>query len=108
MKKPNKNETNKISYCGICCNICPPYREGECPGCYELDECKINQCAKSKNIKYCFLCKEFPCDLFEKGFDWDLEMFPSLKKHSLGIVKWKPFSDTYIKFFKMVKKNKKK
>ena len=108
MKENKNNDTELISYCGICCSLCPPYRDKDCPGCLELDDCKINQCAKSKNIRYCFLCKEFPCKIFEKGFDWDLDVFPSLKEFSPGIVKWKPFDDTYIQFFKMVKKNRKK
>ena len=108
MKKTKNDDSNLISYCGICCSLCPPFRNGDCSGCLELDECKINQCAKSKKIRYCFSCKEFPCELFEKGFDWDLDVFPSLKKFSPGVVKWKPFSNTYIQYFKMVKKNREK
>lgn len=108
MKDSVKNNSNLISYCGICCSLCPPFRNGECPGCMELEDCKIHQCAKSKNIRYCFLCDEFPCNLFEKGFDWDLDAFSSLKEFKLGVVKWKPYSDVYIKLFKMVKKNREK
>jgi len=95
-----------ISYCGICCSICPSYELKYCPGCTELEECKIVQCAKSKNIRYCFLCKEFPCKLFEEGFDWNLDEFPLLKKFKLGTVKWKPYSKEYIKLFKLGEKLK--
>ena len=108
MKDSVKNNSNLISYCGICCSLCPPFRNGECPGCMELEDCKIHQCAKSKNIRYCFLCDEFPCNLFENGFDWDLDAFSGLKEFKLGVVKWKPYSDAYIQLFKMVKKNKEK
>jgi hypothetical protein len=102
------DEHNLISYCGICCSLCPAFRGGDCPGCYELKGCKIHQCAKSKDINFCFLCYHFPCDLFEKGFDWNLNDFSTLEEYKPGIVKWKPFSDVYIHLFKMVKKNRKK
>ena len=98
-----------ISYCGICCSICPSFRLYKCPGCPELKECKIVQCAESKNIRYCFLCKEFPCKLFEDGFDWNLDEFESLKKFKIGVVKWKPYDKEYIRLFKLNKKiNEKK
>ncbi|MHA1401933.1 MAG: DUF3795 domain-containing protein [Candidatus Heimdallarchaeaceae archaeon] len=92
-----------ISYCGICCSLCPAYKSGECPGCPELKECKIVQCAKSKKIRYCFLCKEFPCKLFEEGFGWNLDEVPGLEKFKFGIIKWKPYSGEYIKLFKLNK-----
>lgn len=92
-----------ISYCGICCSLCPPYRAKKCPGCPELKDCKILQCAKTKNVRYCFLCKNFPCKLFEDGFDWNLDGFPELKKYKLGTVKWKPYSREYLSLFKLGK-----
>lgn len=95
-----------ISYCGIVCSLCPAYRSGDCPSCLKLEECKIVQCARSKNIRFCFLCKDFPCKLFEKGFDWNLDEIPNLRKFKLGVVKWKPFSKEYIMLFKLKKKNK--
>jgi len=93
-----------ISYCGICCSLCPSYRSKCCPGCPELEDCKIVQCAKSKNIRYCFKCNKFPCKLFEEGFDWNLDNLPLLKKFKLGTVKWKPYDKEYIKLFKIGKK----
>jgi len=97
-------EKSLISYCGICCSLCPAYREKHCPGCPELEKCKIIQCAKSKNIRYCFLCKEFPCKLFKEGFDWNLNEIPEFKKFKLGTVKWKPYSKEYIELFTLGKK----
>ncbi|RLJ06670.1 MAG: hypothetical protein DRP16_04890 [Candidatus Aenigmatarchaeota archaeon] len=98
-----------ISYCGICCSLCPAYRAtNTCPGCPELKDCKIVQCAESKNIRYCFLCKEFPCKLFKEGFDWNLDKIPSLKEFNLGTVKWKPYSKWYIKLFELDKEKQKK
>lgn len=102
-----------ISYCGICCSLCPGYRAKTCPGCKQLKECKIVQCAESKKQECCFLCKDFPCKLHEKGFDWNLDKIPELKKYNLGTVKWKPYSKEYIKLFKLsniqpfIKKKKK-
>lgn len=90
-----------ISYCGICCSVCRSYKKKQCPGCLRLEECEISKCAKSKKIRYCFSCKEFPCKLFEEGFDWDLDEFPDMKEFKLGIVKWRPFSKEYIQLFKI-------
>ena len=96
-----------ISYCGICCSLCPSYKSKQCQGCPELRGCKIVRCAKEKNIRFCFLCKKFPCKLYEEGFDWNLNKFHNLKKFKLGTVKWKPYSKEYIMLFKMGKKLKK-
>ena len=90
-----------ISYCGICCSVCRSYKKKQCPGCLKLEKCEISKCAKSKKIRYCFSCKEFPCKLFEEGFDWDLDKFPALKDFKLGVVKWKPYSKEYIQLFKI-------
>jgi hypothetical protein len=104
----DRKETNKllISYCGICCSLCPPYRSQDCPGCLTLDDCKIHQCAITKKIRYCFFCNEFPCTLYKEGFDWDLNAFSTLEEFSPGIVKWKPYSKEYIDLFNMLKKRK--
>ena len=105
----DNTETNKplISYCGICCSICPAYQSKDCQGCFALDNCKIQQCAKSKNVSYCFFCNDFPCKLFDEGFDWNLNEFSVLEEFSPGIVKWKPYSKEYINLFKMLKKIRK-
>lgn len=101
-------ENPLISYCGICCSLCLRYTSKDCPGCPKLKGCKIVQCAERKKIKCCFLCKMFPCKLYEEGFDWNLNKFPNLRKHKLGTVKWKPFSDEYIKLFKLGKEKSRK
>ena len=97
-----------ISYCGICCSECPSYRDKFCLGCLKLEGCKIAECAKSKKKKCCFSCKEFPCKLFEDGFDWNLDEFPLMKEFKIGTVKWKPYSKEYLMLFKIGKKIKKK
>lgn len=101
MEEEKKPEELLISYCGIYCSLCPGYRFKMCPGCLELKDCKIGQCARSKGKRHCFLCKDFPCKLFEEGFDWDLDKIPELKKFKLGTVKWKPYSRAYVKLFKL-------
>jgi hypothetical protein len=107
MKDKEKKEEKIVSYCGICCSLCPPYRSKDCPGCFELKDCKILQCAEEKNIRYCFFCEKFPCKLYEEGFDWDLNSFSTLVEFSPGVVKWKPYSKEYIYMFKMLNKRKK-
>ena len=94
-----------VGTCGICCSLCPPFRMGECPGCPELVNCKIRQCGETKGSRYCFLCEEFPCRLFEEGFDWDLNEFPVFKRVNYGTVRWRPYSIEYIRFFKVLKEN---
>ncbi|MEM3458138.1 MAG: DUF3795 domain-containing protein [Candidatus Bathyarchaeia archaeon] len=89
--------------CGIYCECCPVYKRKEkrCFGCDWVNEqlrkvrdshrgCAFWECAKEKNVKSCFLCKEFPCllhygkeavytaealnmwkELIEKGFSFE-------------------------------------
>jgi len=97
-----------VSYCGICCSLCPAFREKACPGCKELlklhGKCEIAKCASQKGISCCFLCESFPCKLFEEGFNWNLDEIPEFKKFKLGVVKWKPYSKLFIKLFKLWKR----
>ncbi len=88
-----------IGYCGICCSLCYAYRSKKCPGCSDTG-CKIVKCAISRKQRYCFLCDDFPCNLFEDGFEWDLSEFISPEEAGLGIARWKPYSEVYIKLFK--------
>ena len=46
--------------------------------------------------------------LFEEGFDWNLDEIPQFKEFKLGTIKWKPFSDSYILLFKLGKEKSKK
>ena len=63
----------KIGVCGIACEICPRMVQGKCPngdtGCVpkENEFCKIASCAYQKNIRYCFECSEFPCEITKSG-----------------------------------------
>ena len=102
MKNKLKRQKLLISYCGIVCSLCPLYRgkykEKKCFGCKILDECNIVKCAKKKKIKYCFYCAQFPCRLYRKGFQWDIEGEPVI---------WKPYSPEYVKMFGIAKKLKK-
>lgn len=74
MKMPNKMDKSMIAICGINCTVCYKHLitkkyAKKCNGCKYDDEtlpehcrkCKIKDCAKSKNLKYCFECKEYPC-----------------------------------------------
>ena len=81
--------------------MCPIYKSKKCPGCPELKDCKIVQCGNKRKIRYCFSCNDFPCKLFKEGFDWNLDKIPDLKKFKLGTVKWKPYSEEYLKLFKL-------
>ncbi len=63
-----------IAQCGMNCGICAAYfrEKNKCPGCrlFDRDEpvsivrCKIKNCEilKKRKFKFCFECKEFPCD----------------------------------------------
>ena len=102
MAEENQISGMLIGCCGICCSLCYGYRSKKCPGCYETD-CKIMECALSKKQKYCFLCADFPCELYENGFEWNLDDFPTLSDTEWGTIRWKPYSDVYIKVFKFWK-----
>lgn len=56
------------SRCGI---LCSEYKEKmkcrDCKGCIATDNpfwgtCDIKLCCESKNLEYCGLCDDFPCD----------------------------------------------
>jgi len=57
-----------ISVCGLNCAKCKLIEKGDCAGCRgPLDkhwspDCKFLPCAKAKGIRYCFECREFPCE----------------------------------------------
>jgi len=66
----------EVAACGVYCGYCPVYsrKEKSCQGCDWVNEqlrkvreshrgCAFWECAKEKNVKSCFLCKEFPCQL---------------------------------------------
>ncbi len=55
-----------ISYCGICCSLCLRHTSKECPGCPELKDCKIVQCAESKKLDVVFYVKNFLVNYMKK------------------------------------------
>ena len=60
------DKTNSlIGKCGFYCGSCPTYVEGECTGCrtaHNKGDCYTFDCVDNKNIDYCGLCKDFPCN----------------------------------------------
>lgn len=70
MKMPNKMDNSMVAICGMNCTVCYQHLvTKKCNGCKHNDEtlpehcrkCKIKDCAKNKNLKYCFECDEYPC-----------------------------------------------
>lgn len=63
----------KISVCGIACQKCPRMQKEICPngteGCVPslTGPCEIKHCAFNRNVRTCFECSEFPCELTKKG-----------------------------------------
>jgi len=63
-----------IGVCGLNCAKCPDYRsincEKECAkgllGTHSSTNCKLLPCAREKAHRYCFECKEFPCQKLEE------------------------------------------
>jgi hypothetical protein len=63
-----------IAPCGMNCRLCRAYirEKNACPGCRVDDRlkpktralCRIKQCEmlKSADLRYCFECREYPCD----------------------------------------------
>lgn len=62
------NKQQKIGACGICCSQCFLFKEQKCPGCQPNEVCPLPECARQKEIDFCFSCSSFPCQLhYEKG-----------------------------------------
>lgn len=67
-----------------------------CPGCKldnECGNCNIRNCAKSKELEHCGLCKEFPCnkiiDFNNDGIPHHGETLVNLNQlKSIGIEQW--------------------
>lgn len=79
MKMPNKMDNKMVAICGMNCTVCYKHLitkkyAKRCNGCKCDDEtlpehcrkCKIKDCAKSKNLNYCFECKDYPCQWIKK------------------------------------------
>ena len=67
-------KSSLLAPCGMNCSICMAYLRDKkrCPGCrfftgeepVTIARCKIKNCPtlKKSNIKFCYECREFPCD----------------------------------------------
>jgi len=71
-------ERNLAGCCGIHCGLCPRFQSkaaSRCPGCKILSltiSCKrYNCCVKKNGFETCAECGQFPCDKYDKFFDWD-------------------------------------
>ena len=61
----DKKTNNLIGKCGFYCGSCPTYVEEKCTGCRTAQnkgDCYTFDCVDNKNIDYCGLCKDFPCN----------------------------------------------
>ena len=64
-----------FSLCGLNCGLCSMHLGGHCPG-YGGGEgnqpCKIARCSKQHGEpEYCSLCRQFPCENYEKIDEYD-------------------------------------
>lgn len=70
--KEFRRENVLLSLCGLNCGLCPMYIGKYCPGCGGGEgnqACSIARCSKMHNdIEYCFVCKEYPCHIYQ-GID---------------------------------------
>lgn len=76
MEMPEKINTIMFAPCGFNCQLCEKHlnRNNPCPGCLidspnktkASQKCKIRKCLKTKTVKYCGRCSEFPCKLIKK------------------------------------------
>lgn len=59
------------TYCGLSCETCEFKEKFNCGGCIATKgnpfhgSCRVAQCAKSKNRRFCGECAEFPCELLQ-------------------------------------------
>ncbi len=77
------------SYCGLICSYCKALLSGFCEGCdAHVDECLYAKCARSRGVKTCLSCRDFPCRLHLEGFKWETEEY--------GTLQWKVFSEVFM------------
>ena len=66
------SKQENISICGIKCGICEHKLKGLCQGCRATEGtpfwgvCELYQCSKSKDVKHCGQCENFPCDTLKQ------------------------------------------
>ena len=71
---------SRITACGECCDGCDKIKNGFCRGCIESDGnckewegsggCPIHKCAKEHEVKFCGLCRDFPCEWVVNKVVW--------------------------------------
>ena len=71
-------EQNLAGCCGLYCGLCPRYQstaKSKCEGCKVISltiSCKIyNCCVKKNGFVTCADCTDWPCEKFDRFFDWD-------------------------------------
>ncbi|UCG56776.1 MAG: DUF3795 domain-containing protein [Phycisphaerales bacterium] len=96
-----EQEKNLAGCCGIHCGLCPRHQSkaaSRCPGCKILSQtisCKLYNCCFKKNgFATCAECGDFPCEKYEKFFDFDSFVshrvcLPNLEQvKQVGLRKW--------------------
>lgn len=104
----NKNTETLVGYCGHSCSHCMLFHgycdeESRCSSCKSdsrlpAAECKIAMCARKKGREFCAgetaPCEEYPCELYEKGFAWDIKGVPCI---------FTPYGKAYVEMFRQGK-----
>ena len=77
-----ETDFSQVTPCGGSCTGCEHYVYKKCEGCLVtkgvclklgLDHvCRVYKCCDDRNIKFCGLCEEYPCEFMEKKITaWD-------------------------------------
>ena len=91
--KYNANEVTGI--CGLFCETCPTFADGECKGClsdHVAERCLIcrpgfRDCVKERGITRCSECNDFPCERLQKFRDCHVVNCISHHEHILDYVR---------------------
>ena len=80
---------DRITPCGGDCTTCVHFINGECIGCLRNggecvhmweNGCDIFRCCKKHGVKFCGLCKDFPCEWIAGTISrWDKDGIKKLK-----------------------------
>ena len=71
---------SQVTPCGGSCTGCEHYASKKCEGCLVTKgaclklghPCRVYKCCDDRNIKFCGLCEEYPCEFMEKKITaWD-------------------------------------
>ncbi|HPB16540.1 MAG TPA: DUF3795 domain-containing protein [Clostridia bacterium] len=70
-------KNTEFSLCGLNCALCVMHIDKYCPGCGGGEgnqTCRIARCSmdkNGKNIEYCYLCNQYPCDKYDGIENYD-------------------------------------